>query len=179
MIMNAQKIAGWYAANPDGRLTVPVLCGLIGTANLWGANLSGANLSGADLWGADLSGADLTDANLRDANLRDANLTDATLSGANLSGAYPWGGLPISTPSGSGYLIPTPNGWRITIGCWTDKTLDDLRALIADEVEWPESTGAERERRRPILAAVLTLCETHTSYHADKLDAVITKWVTA
>ena len=103
---------------------------------------------------------------LRGANLRGANLRDANL----------WGGLALSTPSGSGYMIPTRDGWRITIGCWTNKTLDDLRALIADETEWPEAAGPERERRRPILAAVLALCEAHSVYHADKLDAVVQKW---
>jgi len=113
------------------------------------------DLLGADLWGADLRGADLRGANLRGANL--------------------WGGMPISTPSGSGYLVPTPDGWRITIGCWHNKTLDDLRTLTTGD-DWPESTGAERERRRPILAALLVMCEAHAEYHADKLAAVDEKW---
>ncbi|MFL0711626.1 MAG: pentapeptide repeat-containing protein [Microcella pacifica] len=155
-------------------------------ANLWGANLRGANLWGADLrdanlWGANLWDANLWDANLRDANLRGADLRDANLRGANLRGAdlrgaNLWGGMPISTPSGSGYLVPTAEGWQVTIGCWRNHSLDDLRALVETDADWPEATGAERDRRRPILAAVLTLCEAHAVYHADKLAAVVEKW---
>ena len=115
--------------------------------------LSLTNLGGADLGGADLRGADLWGAGLR-------------------------GGMPISTPSGDGYLIPTPDGWHITIGCWRNHTLEDLRALIADKTEWPEATGEERERRRPILAAVLALAQAHTEYHADIVQTLAKKWGT-
>ena len=183
---NAQKIQAWRVANPDTRLNEKLLLEILGLktlrgadlrgadlryadlryANLWDADLRYANLRGADLWGANLRGADLWGANLRDADLWGANLRDADL----------WGGLPISTPSGSGYLVPTPDGWRITIGCWGSKTLTDLADLIADKTEWPESTGEERERRRPILAAVPALAEAHSVYHADKLAAVVAKW---
>ena len=86
--------------------------------------------------------------------------------------------MPISTPSGEGYLIPTPDGWHITIGCWRNHTLDDLRALIEDRAEWPEATGTLRERRRPILAAVLTIAEAHTEYHADIVQTLAKKWST-
>ena len=86
--------------------------------------------------------------------------------------------MPISTPSGDGYLLPTPDGWRITIGCWRNHTLDDLRDLITDKTEWPEATGEERERRRPILAAVLDLAEAHTEYHADIVQTLAKKWST-
>ena len=109
-------------------------------------------------------------ANLRGADLRGADLWGANLWGANLSGA-----MPISTPSGSGYLVPTAEGWRITIGCWRDKTLDDLRALVAGD-DWPESTGAERERRRPIMAGLLALCEAHVVYHRAVVPALAAKW---
>jgi len=147
-----------------------VLCDLLGTANLWGADLGGANLRDANLEGANLEGADLRNADLRGANLRDANLDGADLRGANL-----WGAMSISTPSGSGYLVPTAEGWRITIGCWRGKTLDDLRTLVAGD-DWPESKGDERERRRPVMAGLLALCEAHVVYHADVVPALAAKW---
>ena len=104
----------------------------------------GADLGGADLGGADLRGADL-------------------------------GALTFSAgPSGDGWLIrldaegkATVDGeWTISIGCWLNKTLDQLRDLIEDKVPWPEAEGAERERRRPYLRAVLALCEAHIAYGA-------------
>ena len=140
-------------------------------ADLQGADLRYANLRYANLWGTDLEGADLQGANLGNANLRYANLRDANLRDANL-----WGGMAISTPSGSGYFIPTAEGWRITIGCWSNKTLDELRALVETDVDWPEATGVERDRRRPILAAQLALCEAHAEYHTDKLTTAVEKW---
>ena len=183
---NAQKIQAWRDANPNTRLAEKLLLEILGLETLRYASLRYASLRDADLRDADLRGADLRDADLRDADLRGADLRGADLwgadlwgadlGGADLRGADLWGGLPVSTPSGSGYLVPTPDGWRITVGCWRDKTLTDLADLIADKVEWPESSGQERERRRPILAAVLTLAEAHTAYHADKLAAVVAKW---
>lgn len=118
--------------------------------------------------GANLRGADLRGANLRGANLRDANLC-----GANLPGY-----TPLSTPSGNGQMIPTPEGWRISIGCWRDKTLDDLAALIADEAEWPEAQGEERERRRPNLAGVHAMCTAVAAYHQDYITELAKKWDT-
>ena len=47
-------------------------------------------------------------------------------------------------------------GWKITIGCWANKTLEDLRAIVEGD-DWPESKGVERERLRPIMAGVLAL----------------------
>ena len=98
---------------------------------------------------------------------------DADLRGANL-----WGGMPVQAGrSGTGYLVPTPDGWRITIGCWRDKTLDDLRDLIEDRTEWPDAKGEERERRRPILAAVLALCKAHIGQQPDDIiDRLAEKW---
>lgn len=173
---NAQKIAAWRDEHPDERIDGLRLCDIIGTADLRYANLRDANLRGANLEGANLRGADLRGANLWGADLWGADLWGVDLRGANLWDADLWGGMPLSTPSGPGYLVPTPDGWRITVGCWLNKTLDDLRALIADEVKWLESAGEERERRRPILAAVLALAEAHAAYYADQLDAVVAKW---
>ena len=153
MTTNAEKISAWRQANPRTVLSAPLLCELLSLTTLRDANLLGANLRGANLRGADLRGA-------------------------NLRGANYWGGMPISTPSGEGYLIPTPVGWHITIGCWRNHTLDDLRALIEDRAEWPEATGTLRELRRPILAAVLTIAEAHTEYHADIVQTLAKKWST-
>ena len=127
---------------------------------------TGANLSRADLTGADLTGA----------NLSYADLTRAELYGANLFHAKRWGGMILNTLSGDGYMVPTPDGWRVSIGCWRNHTLDDLRDLVVDKAEWPEADGVERERRRPSLIAALALCEAHANYHQDKLDAVVAKW---
>ena len=130
-------------------------------------------------WRAEHSRTRVTEAVLCDllgtANLEGANLWDANLWGANLRDANLWGAISISTPSGSGYLVPTAEGWRITIGCWRNKTLDDLRTLVAGD-DWPESTGAERERRRPVMAGLLALCEAHVVYHAALVPALAAKW---
>ena len=143
----------------------------LGGADLYAANLYAANLGGADLYAANLYAANLGGADLRGANLRGANLYAANLRGANLAAAD---GITFNAgPSGHGHLLPLDadgkhdrtGRWRITIGCWRHKTLDDLRALIDDKAEWPEAEGDERDRRRPYLAAVLALCEAHIAYH--------------
>ena len=142
-------------------------------ADLWGANLSGADLSGADLWGANLSGADLWGANLSGANLSGANL-----SGANLRGASGASGVAISVgglPSGASTLYPTPDGWRLTVGCWLG-TPDTLRTMIAGDDGWPEATGAECALRRPSLLALLALCEDHIARHPDIITDLAARW---
>ena len=126
----------------------------------------------------DLRYANLRDANLRNANLRNADLRNANLRDADLRRANLWGGMPVQAgSSGNGYLIPTPDGWRITIGCWWNKTLDDLRDLIEDRVEWPDASGEERERRRPMLRAVLALCEAHIGQQPESIITdLAAKW---
>ena len=120
-----------------------------------------ADLRGADLWGANLRGADLREADLR---------------GADLWGAE-WHGLRIDgLPSGQVTLMPTPDGWDLTIGCWQHKTLADLAALIAGEITPPEARGPEIERRRPSWVAVLALCEAHAGMHPDVIEALAAKW---
>lgn len=152
MRTNAKKIATWQAGNPDTRITKAALLEVLSLADLRHADLGGANLRGANLWGADL----------REANLLYANL---------------WGGMAVTAGrSGDGCLVPTPDGWRITIGCWRDHTLDDLRDLIEDRVEWPEAKGDEREFRRPRLRAVLALCEAHIAEHPDLIGSLAERW---
>jgi len=152
-------------------------------ANLWGAdlrgaNLRGANLWGANLWGADLRGADLWDANLRHANLRHANLRRANLQYADLRDTSGASGVAMGVsglPSGASTLYPTPDGWRLTVGCWQG-TPDTLRTMIASDDGWPEATGAECARRRPSLQALLALCEDHIARHPDTITDLAAKW---
>ena len=174
MSTNAEKIDQWRSQQPGKRITTDIIRDVLGLESLRGADLCGANLRGANLSRADLSRADLCGANLREAYLRGANLSRADLTWADLSWAKLGGAITFTNlPSGDGRLIPTPDGWQITIGCWRHKTLDDLRALIADETEWPEATGAERERRRPILAGLLAMCEAQIAAHPDIVNELV------
>lgn len=118
----------------------------------------------------DLAGLDLSDLDLSDLDLWRADLRRADLRGAL------WGGLVIDClPSGRVYLIPTPDGWHMHVGCW-DGTPDQLRSLIAQDEDWPEAEGAEITRRRPYLEATLALCEVHMADHADVIDDLRKKW---
>jgi hypothetical protein len=144
-------------------------------ADLRGANLRGADLRGADLSGADLRGANLRDADLRGANLRDADLRGADLSGANLRGAdlrgTCWTGLRVEgLASGQATLVPGPDGWRLSVGCWGPRTLEDFARIISGEVLPPEARGVEIDRRRPSWVALLALCEAHIAMHPDEID---------
>ena len=150
-------------------------------ANLSGADLRGADLGGADLRGADLGGADLRGAYLSGAYLSGAYLRGADLRGANLSGAA--GGLLAidGLPSGSVRLAPTPDGWALRVDCWGDGTAtygpDALRDLIAG-TDWPEARGAERDRRRPGLAALADLCDAHIAMWPDLVPDLAKQWGT-
>jgi hypothetical protein len=151
-------------------------------ADMCGTNLCRADLSGANLRLVDLTGSNLRLASLCGSDLILADLRWANLRGTNLRGAdlYKTKGGPVTlpiTPSGDGFLAPTPEGWRVTIGCWQHRTLDDLRVLVTDpDAEWPEATGKERERRRPLLATVLAFCEAHIAYHADVVFELAAWW---
>ena len=153
-------------------------------ADLRGADLSGANLREADLreadlrW-ADLRWADLREADLSGADLRWANLREADLRGADLSEASSRVVLAVrGLPSGPVEFKPTPDGWRISIGCWREHTTDELRALIAKDTGWPEATGAHVTARRPMLAAVADLCDAWAADRADVLAEIVAKWAT-
>lgn len=88
-----------------------------------------------------------------------------TLRGANLYGADLYGAvhehiMPISAgASGVGALYPQAEGWRVSIGCWQHHTLEEFADLLADRIDWPEAEGEERERRRPLLAAIRATCD--------------------
>lgn len=157
-------------------------------ANLRYADLRGSGLRGADLSGANLRYADLTGANLRRCNLRDADLTGADLrrcnlryahlDGADLRGVEPLSIAAFATPSGRGWIAPTPDGWQVSIGCWKFHTLDDLRALVkAPDTEWPEARDEECERRRPVLRGLLTWLEAHATYYAKDVAQLRERWV--
>lgn len=148
--------------------------------NLQGADLRGADLAVLELCGIILDDADLTDVDFSGSRLCGARLLGAQLKGADFHMADLTGavldekdGITFDAgPSGRGHMLRLdadgyfdPNGeWRITIGCWQDKSLEDLRDLIEDKVNWPEAEGPERERRRPYLRAILALCEAHINY---------------
>ncbi|CAB0722300.1 pentapeptide repeat-containing protein [Corynebacterium diphtheriae] len=155
------------------------------TPDLWGADLRGANLRGADLreadlWGADLRGADLRDVDLQSADLQAADLRGADLRGADLRDALLsycfFGGLQISkTPSGQVTLIPTCDGWRMQVGCWSG-TPAELKDLISQDEGWPVAYGKEVLRRRPYLEAALALCEAHMADHTQVIEDLKAKW---
>ena len=111
---------------------------------------------------------DLRGANLRGANLRGADLRDTSGASGVAMGVS---GL----PSGASTLYPTPDGWRLTVGCWQG-TPDTLRTMIASDDGWPEATGAECARRRPSLQALLALCEDHIARHPDTITDLAAKW---
>ena len=149
MTINADLSDQWRAAPPGERLSVPVLLDTLGLTTLSGAYLYGADLHGASLSGVSLYGADLYR----------ADLSGADLYRANLSGAVHEHIMPINAgASGMGALYPQADGWRVSIGCWRHRTLDDLDDLLADRADWPEAVGEERERRRPLLAAIRATC---------------------
>ena len=132
-------------------------------ANATTPDLRGANLRGANLWGADLRGAYLQHANLQYADLRGTSGASGVAMGVS--------GL----PSGTSTLYPTPDGWRLTVGCWQG-TPDTLRTMIASDYGWPEATGAECARRRPSLQALLALCDDHIARHPDTITDLAAKW---
>lgn len=146
--------------------------------------LDGADLREADLFEIDLSkaylrGVDLSGANLRGANLSRAKLDWANLSGADLYGADLRGAVGVvdlgRTPSGPAWMVPLPNGtWQLTVGCW-DGTRAELRTLIAGD-DWPDATGTEQARRRPILASLADHADNLAAYHHDWLQAVVKRW---
>lgn len=133
------------------------------------------NLHEADLRGADLRWANLRWADLRWANLRGANLYGANLHGANLYGAR-WDGLSLQgLPSGDMLLTPTCDGWVLHVGCEAG-TVQHLRDIIAGD-EWPSGSGEpERERRRPILAAVADLADAWIAAHPNVVPTLAERW---
>lgn len=144
-------------------------------ADLTRANMAEADLTGAILWEANLQNANLAGADLREAGLRNANLSKTYLRHANLSGAtgsvaqinnlYPY---PAT-------LQPTPDGWYARVGCWYG-TLEELRDISTSEDDWPEATGDERERRRPLLQAMLDVFGVHVKNHPDLIDKLHEYW---
>lgn len=143
--------------------------------NLSGADLRVADLSGANLCGADLRGADLSGVDLRGADLREANLCGADLYEANLCGGL-WDGLCIDGIHPYRCLLaPTPDGWEVTVGCWSG-TVTELRSLIASDDGWPEATGEQIAERRPPLSAFCDLCDVHMAAHPSVIVNLAARW---
>lgn len=130
-------------------------------ADLHQANLSDALLAQADMFGAileesNLYKADLQRANLGKSNINRANLTETNLVEANLHAAETGGAMTFTgLPSGDGYFVPTPNGWRISIEYWADKTLEELRAIANNQAEF---------------AGLLAMCEAHAAAYPGIID---------
>lgn len=140
-------------------------------ADMRGADFRDANLSGAALrytkpTGPDMRHTKLTGANFRGANLADATLPYADLRATNLPGLFLDG-----LPSGALVFIPTPEGWHLTIGCWSGTTTE-LREMIAGD-DWPEAEGEEIAVRRPALMAAADMCDAHAAANQhDLADAM-------
>lgn len=130
-------------------------------ANLYGANLTNANVTRTNLVGATLRGAYLYGANLTGVVLRGADLRNVTMTGLFLDGL----------PSGDLMFTPTPDGWRLTIGCWFGTT-EELRAMISNDDGWPEAEGEDIDIRRPMLEAAATMCDAYAAAHPDDLADV-------
>ena len=147
-------------------------------SNLRSADLRGATGASADLRNSDLRYAHLDGADLTGADLRRCNLRYAHLDGADLRGVEPSSITAFTTPSGRGWIAPTPDGWQVSIGCWKFHTLDDLRALVeAPDTEWPEARGEECARRRPVLRGLLAWLEAHANYYAEGVAQLRERWV--
>ena len=190
MTTNAEKIAAWREENPRKTLNAAVLLSILEVgylrgaylraANLRHANLRYADLRGANLRYADLRGADLRGAKLRDADLQYANLRYADLRGTDLRDANLWrcGGGVLTLnglPSGGVTLIPTCDGWDLSVGCWSG-SVSDLEELIATNEGWPEASGEECDRRRPGLQALVALCLAHMDANTDIITELTDRW---
>ena len=150
------------------------------TPDMHGADLSGADLHEADIRGADLRGADLHEADLRKADLHGGDLSGVDLRGADLSGANLCGGLwdGLCIDGIHPYrclLAPTPDGWEVTVGCWSG-TVTELRSLIASDDGWPEATGEQIAERRPPLSAFCDLCDVHMAAHPSVIVNLAARW---
>ena len=142
-------------------------------AYMYRADMRDANLRGANLLQADLHRADLSDVDLFSANLRSADLAYTTLTGANVVGLFLDG-----LPSGHLFFIPTPDGWYLTIGCWSGTT-DELREMIAKDEGWPEAEGAQIMARRPMLNAAAAMCDAYAAayfYAVADVKAAADRW---
>lgn len=134
-------------------------------ADLHVADLHVADLRGADLRGVDLRGADLSWVDLRGVDLHEANLCGALWDGLCIDGVHPYRCL----------LVPSPDGWEVTVGCWSG-TVTQLRCLIASDDGWPEATGDQISERRPLLSAFCDLCDVHMAAHPGVIDDLAARW---
>lgn len=134
------------------------------------ADLRNANLICTDLRSADLTGAILRGAILRGAILHHAILTDADLTGADLRKVILNALFLDGLPSGQLIFVPTPDGWHLTIGCWTGTT-DTLREMIAGD-NWPEAMDEDIAGRRPMLIGAADMCDAFAAMNNHTLAGV-------
>lgn len=130
-------------------------------SNLYGASLRNAHLLDAKLARAKLTFADLSTAILTNTILEDVEITHMRMYGLFLNGL----------PSGQLVFVPTPEGWSLTIGCWSGTT-STLREMITKNSGWPEARGEEITKRRPMLEAMVAACEAYAAAHPDALSKV-------
>lgn len=157
-----------HHANLSGAI---LRCAILRYANLHRAGVAHANLTDTDLrdailchanvYHSDLSGANMSGSNLRGVDLRGVDLTDTEVCGLFADGL----------PSGNLAFIPTPEGWILTIGCWTGTT-HTLREMIAKDTGWPEAEGEQITVRRPMLEAMAAACDTYASVHPNAVADV-------
>lgn len=150
-------------------------------ANLRNVYFRETNLVRAQLDEADLTRANFGGADLRGASLHLANLTRVRgLGVANLHGVA-WDGLQLhGLPSGSLVLYPTPEGWRVDVGCWTNGTPDGLQKIAdsTDPDDWPEADEEDIPERSAYLNAALKLVYLHIGLHHDRgtIQALADRW---
>lgn len=141
------------------------------------ASLYRANLTGVSARDTNLYGANLCMSEMRLINLQDSNLDKSDLDGSNLSGA---GGSVLSIVGLHHYqciLKPTPRGWRVDIGCWRDKTVNELQELINGD-KWPSAIGAEVDDLRPRLQTFINMSHAHMEAHHEALEIAQRYWTT-
>lgn len=137
---------------------------------LYGADFSESSLDTVGFVSCDFGECSFEDARLIDVIFAGGDLSDSRFTRTALSRTHFFVGHPPSevfttiTPSGRVNLVPTPNEWELTVGCWRG-SIEDLRALADGDDDWPEARGEEREARRPVLRALADLCEAHVNYY--------------
>ena len=103
--------------------------------------------------------------NILNTGLHGANLRNNRAGILTIDGAHPY----------RAELVPTPNGWVLTIGYWKGST-DELRELIAKYEDEDAHLGEGIGENRPILKAIADFCDAHIAHHAGLIDDLAKRW---